>query len=263
MTGAPALKMLTFGPMIDSELSRFLLWNYEIPFQERRHMFGWASVLTFFHGGYGRIPVIYGDGTGGSGPRALVDEFEPRCRASRILIPGQEPLRTNVEADWQTFNGELATHTARIAYFHLLPHRDIMIGPFTSGIPAWEAAITPAIYPALQRLFSTLLRLNEKTVADSYAHALRIVDAADRRLADGRRFFWEERLTLTDLSLATALAPLILPPGYSAPIPAFAEMPEVMKQMVTAFRQRPSGALVNRVYEARAADQNSTKEAMP
>jgi len=246
--------MLTFGPMIDSELSRFLLWNYRIPFREHRHIFGWASVLTFLHRGYGRIPVIYGDGLSLSGPRPLVDHFEPRCPPDRILIPPQEPLRTNIEADWETFNGELATHTARVAYFHLLPHRDIMIGPFTHGIPGWEAGLTPAIYPALSAMFGLLLRLKPEAVADSLNQASRIVDAVDDRVADGRRFLWGDRLTLSDISFATALGPFLLPPGYSAPIPDLPLMPPVMQNIVTSFRNRPSGELVKRIYQARAAD---------
>jgi glutathione S-transferase len=253
--------MLTFGPMIDSELSRFLLWNYRIPFQEKRHIFGWSSVLTFLHGGYGRIPVIYGDGLALTAPRSLVDHFEPLCPEDRILIPGHEPLRANVEADWETFNGELATHTARVAYFHLLPHRDIMIEPFTRGIPAWEARLTPALYPALSALFGLLLRLKPEVVADSFRQALRIVEAVDDRVADGRRFLWGDRLTLSDISFATALAPFLLPPGYAAPIPDLPQMPPAMQEIVTSFRQRPSGELVTRIYQAR--DANKAGEITP
>jgi len=245
--------MLTFGPMIDSELSRFLLWTYSLPYQEKRHIFGWASILTLFHGGYGRIPLMYGGRRPLTGPRPVIDEFEPRCMASRILIPAQEPLRTRVEADWETFNGELATYTARIAYFRLLQHRDIMIEPFTRGIPAWEAKLTPALYPALRGLFTLLLRLQENTVADSLVHASRIVDEVDRRIADGRRFLWGDRPTLSDLSFATALGPLLLPPGYTAPIPDYEQMPPDMKQLIDSFRQRPSAALVSRIYQLRAA----------
>jgi glutathione S-transferase len=248
------LTMLTFGPMIDSELSRFLLWNYRIPYRERRHIFGWASVLTFLHRGYGQIPVIYGDGLSLTGPRALVDHFEPLCPADRILIPPEEPLRTNVEADWDTFNGELATYTSRVAYFNLLPHPDILIEPFIRGIPAREARLTPTLYPALRRLFGLLLRLKPEVVADSLEQAERIVDAVDARVADGRRYLWGDRLTLSDVTLATALGPFLLPPGYTAPIPDLPQMPPEMHKIITSYRQRPSGELVKRIYQARAAD---------
>jgi glutathione S-transferase len=245
--------MLTFGPMIDSELSRFLLWRYGLSYRERRHMFGWASVLALVHGGTGQIPLIYGNRVKLTGPRAIIDQYETRCDPSQILIPAQEPLRTQVESDWVSFNGELAAYTARIAYFHLLPHRDILLEPFVRGIPALEAKLTPALYPALRSLFTVLLRLNEKTVADSLAQASRIVDDVDRRIADGRRFLWGSAVTLSDVSFATALAPLLLPEGYTAPIPSYSQMPTELRRLIDSFRQRPSSALVSRIYALRAS----------
>ena len=72
---------------------------------------------------------------------------------------------------------------------------------------------------ALKSLFALLLRLKPEAVADSFQQSLRIVDAVDARVADGRRYLWGDRLTLSDISFATALAPFLLPSGYSAPIP--------------------------------------------
>jgi glutathione S-transferase len=244
--------MLTFGPMIDSELSRFVLWRYALPYREKRHIFGWASLLALLHGGTGQIPLIYGHRLKFTGPRAIVDHYETSCDASQILIPAQQPLRTQVEADWASFNGELAAYTAKIAYFHLLPHRDILLEPFERGIPPLEARLTPALYPALRRLFTLLLRLDPNTVADSLAQTYRIVDDVDRRIADGRRFLCGDQVTLSDLSFATALAPLLLPEYYTSPLPTYAQMPAELKQLIDAFRQRPSSALVSRIYALRA-----------
>ena len=244
--------MLTFGPMIDSEMSRFAMWRYAVAYREARHIFGWASILTLLHGGYGRIPLIYGGGPAFTGPRPIVDYYETCCEPGQILIPAQEPLRTAVEADWLIFNGQLATHTARVAYFHLLPHRDILLPAFVNGIPPLEARLTPALYPVLRALFTLLLPLNPATVADSMSHTKRIVDEVDRRIGDGRRFLCGDRATLSDLGFATALAPLLLPEGYTAPIPTYEQMPDELRQIIDSFRQRPSAALVSRIYALRA-----------
>ena len=243
--------MLTFGPMIDSELSRFVLWRYRLAYREERHMFGWVSILTLLRGGFGQIPLVHGRGSKFSGPRALVDHYDLVCDPSQILIPSQQPLRMRVEEDWTCFNGELAAYTARIAYFHLLPHRDVMLGPFTNGIPTLEARLTPALYPLLRGLFSLLLRLDAKVVAEALEQTMRITDEVDRRIADGRRFLWGDAVTLADLSFATALAPLLLPDGYTAPIPSYQQMPADLRHLVDTFRQRPSSALVERIYALR------------
>jgi glutathione S-transferase len=245
--------MLTFGPMIDTDLSRFLLWRYAQPYREERHIFGWASVLAVLHGGTGQIPLTYGNRLKLTGSRGIVDHFEARCEASQILIPAQQPIRAQVEADWERFNDDLGTYTRNVAYFYLLPHRDIMIEPFSRGLPWLEAKLTPALYPALRGLFTLLLRLDPKRVADSLAQASLIVDEVDRRIADGRRFLCGDKLTLSDLCFATAMAPLLLPEGYTSPIPTYAQMPAKMKQIIDSFRQRQSSALVGRIYALRAS----------
>jgi len=244
--------MLTFGPMIDSELSRLVLWRYGLPFREERHIFGWVSILALLRGGTGRIPLIYAHGVRLNGPRAVIDRYELLCEPGQILIPATQPLRTRVEDDWIKFNGDLATHTARIAYFHLLPRRELLLDPFERGIPPVEARITPALYPALRELFTLLLRLYPKVISDSVDHAKRIVDEVDYRVADGRRFLHGEAVTLSDFSFATAAAPMMLPDGYTSPFPCYDQLPPKMKLIVDSFRERPSSALVGRVYGLRA-----------
>jgi hypothetical protein len=81
-TPRPRLTMLTFAPMVDSKKTRFLLWHYRLTYREERHIFGWASVLTFLYGGYGRIPMIYGDGLRLTGPRKMADRWNKHVRAT-------------------------------------------------------------------------------------------------------------------------------------------------------------------------------------
>ncbi len=51
MTPAPNLRLLTFAPMIDSELARLLLSHYRVLYVEEDHLFGWVSLLTLLRGG--------------------------------------------------------------------------------------------------------------------------------------------------------------------------------------------------------------------
>jgi glutathione S-transferase len=252
---SPALpKLVTFGPMIDSETSRLILSRYRIRYEEERHIFGWVSVLTLLRYGSLQIPVLAGVKPSLVGPMAIVDHFEDTCPAEYILLPAGEPRRAHVLADWARFNGGLATHTAKLAYFHLLPHPDILIEPFVRGIPAAEAKLVPALYPALRATFNLLLGLSAAAADDAWVQTQLALDLVDARLADGRPFLTGDRLTLSDLSLAAAIGPLLLPVGYSAPIPPLERMPQGLQRIVEACRQRPTAALVTRVYAARLAD---------
>jgi glutathione S-transferase len=236
--------------MIDSELCRLLLRRYGVAYREEPHLFGWGSLLAIRHGGYGRVPLLYGSGLRLTAPRALVEHFEERCAPERKLVPARQPLRTEVEADWRLYNGELAAETAVAAYFHLLPCREVMVEPFSRGIPAWEASVTRSWYPALRQLLTLLLRLNAGRAADALTRIRTTFDRTDLRLGDGRPFLTGDEVTLGDYALATAAAPLLLPHGCGAPMPAFEDMPATMQGVITDLRQHRTSSLVQRVYDA-------------
>ena len=248
---SPDYTLLTFGPMIDSELSRFVLWRYAVPYREERHIFGWVSLLTLIRAGTPQIPVLLSRKPALVGPRAMIDHFEKTCPPDRALLPARQPLRSKIEANWDRFNGQLAAETAKFAYFHLLPHPDILTEPFCRGIPAGEAKLTPTLYPLLRRLFTLLLQLSPAAAADALLRIRIAVDAVDKRLTDGRKFLHGDDISLADVALATAIAPLVLPPFYTAPIPPFESMPEPLKDIIAEFRTCPTGLLTERVYALR------------
>jgi glutathione S-transferase len=241
-------RLLAFAPMIDSEFARLLLVHYGVAYTEMDNLFGWASLLTLAHGGFGQVPLLYGDKLHLSGPRSIAEHFDADCAPTLRLFPRSEPERTQLEIDWSSFNGDLAGWTARIAYFHLLPQRAVMVPVFQHNLPAWQRRITGPVYPALRALFTLLLQLKPAIVADSVLRVDSALAVIDRRLAEGRRFLIGDRLTLSDLALATALAPLVLPPAYAARLPPLEAMDETMQALVARVRQRPAGSFVMRIF---------------
>ncbi len=247
--GTAPLRMLTFAPMIDSEFSRLLLAYYAVPYQEERHLFGLASVLALRHGGTGQIPLTYGNGKRLTGPRAIVDCYDPACPVERRLIPPGEPTATHVEADVNRFNGLLATETAVFAYFHLLPRPDIMMRPFCLGLPNVEAnALRSWAYAPMRWLLSLLLRLSPARAADALVRIRSAFNYTDRIVADGRRYMAGSTVTRGDFALASAVAPLLQPSGYGAPMPPLEAMPATLASITTELRARPTATLVQRIY---------------
>jgi glutathione S-transferase len=246
---APARpKLLTFAPMVDSETSRLLLHHYNVAYEERDHLFGWVSVLTFFHGGYGRVPLLYGAGCRLTGPWAIVQNFDLALPPERRLAPADGPLAAQVKADWDSYNGQIGADTAVFAYFHLLPARDLMSPIFAAPVPPGEARITPTVYPLLAGLFRMLLRLSPERAAAAQARIRSIFDATDKRVADGRLYLCGDRLTLGDIALAAASAPLLLPDGYCAKMPPVEAMPAPVADFIAELRARPTGKFVQRLY---------------
>ena len=240
--------LLTFAPMVDSELSRLLLAHYGISYLEEDHLFGWVSLLTFFHGGYGRVPILYGKNVRLTAPRPIAEHYDPLAPPERRLIPADGQLAQQVQADWHRYNDEMAADTAVFAYFHLLPLRELMSPIFAAAVPPREAQWTHDVYPLLRGLFRTLLRLGPKRAEAALARIRTIFAETDARVADGRPYLCGDRLTLGDLALASAAAPLLLPAGYGAKLPAVELMPSVLRSAIRELRRQPTGEFVQRLY---------------
>ena len=88
--------MLTFGPMIDSEIARQLLRHYQVPFTEERHLFGWSSILSLIRAGTPRNPVIMGQGLSLAGSRAVANYFDPLAPDDLKLLPLDPTLRARL-----------------------------------------------------------------------------------------------------------------------------------------------------------------------
>jgi glutathione S-transferase len=247
--GGPPATLLTFAPMVDSETSRLLLRYYGVDYRERDHLFGWVSLVTLLHGGNGNVPLLYGRGVKVTSPRAIAEHFDAALPPERKLIPVAGPLKDEVEKGWQSYNGGIGADMAVFAYHHLLPAKALMAPVFAAPVPRFQAMLVPLVYPLLRAAFTKLLKLSPEHAEQAFGRILAIFDATGALLADGRRYLAGGRLTLADIGLAGASAPLLLPPGYGATMPAVEAMPPVMRAAVETLRAHPTGAYVKRLYE--------------
>jgi glutathione S-transferase len=200
------------------------------------------------YGGFLQVPMLHGGGARLDGPREIVEHFDPTIPAEKRLLPPEQPLRATIDADWDRYNGALAGDTAAVSYFYMLPERDVMVPLFQRSLPPGESRITPAAYGALRWLFTVLLGLRQPRIDDAVLRIRMAFDATARRVADGRPFLVGDRLTLGDLALATAAGPLLLPEGYTAPVPTYEQMPPPLRAIADELRAHPTAAFVSGLY---------------
>ena len=241
-------KLITFAPMIDSETWRLLLHHYGVVYEEEPHAFIWGSFLALFRAGSPQVPALCGGRLNLVGPDTAIARWDAEQPPGHALIPADPMKRAIAQDDWTQFHGTLATCTARLAYYHLLPHRDIMIEPFIRGIPRGEAALTRVIYPLQRGLLSLLLQLTSEKAADALTQIRATFDKIDARISDGRPLLQGDRLTLGDVALAAAAAPVTLPENGRSPIPPLAQMPATYAAIVREMQGRPTARLVQTVH---------------
>lgn len=249
----PPLKLMTFAPMIDSELSRLVLDHHGVAYEEVDHLFGWVSLLTFAHGGYGRIPILYGRGLHLTAPRPMAEHFDRGSPPEKQLIPNSEPARARMEQGWDLYSGQMAHDTAVVAYYHLLPQRDLMIEVFSRRIPPIQVALLPHVYGALKGLFGLLLQLSADQARSSLARVRAQFAQTDEMLAHGAPFLDGERRTLADLALVSAAAPLVMPDHYGAALPSFDQMPSELKTIIESLRDTRTARFVQDFYRGQTS----------
>ncbi|MFZ4739137.1 MAG: glutathione S-transferase, partial [Bradymonadia bacterium] len=67
-------------------------------------------------------------------------------------------------------------------------------------------------------------------------------------LADGRSYLVGDTFSAADLTFAALTSPMVMPPAYAAPLPPESEAPEGFRALVEAWRARPAGKWVTRLY---------------
>jgi glutathione S-transferase len=239
--------LITFPPSLDSEFSRFLLTHYGIERREERHVIFISSVITLARARTVRFPVLFDESLRLNTVHKLIDHFEPRAAPERRLVPPGTDL-VALRADWKLFHHELNTATTVLAYYHLLPHRDIMVEPLSQGAPPMEVGAVDRGYPVFRTLIGALLRLSPARAEKMLGTIRSCLQRVDDRLADGRRYLLGDRFTLSDMAFAIAAAPVVWPDEYGGAVPRLADTPPALQAVVRECRERPSGALALRLY---------------
>jgi glutathione S-transferase len=153
-----------------------------------------------------------------------------------------------MDADWNRYNGGLGTATAVLGYYHLLPERALMSEPLSRGVPKAEAYVIASTYSAFTKQFKVLLRLNAAHARDALEETRVMFEEIDLRLADDPPYLVGDRLSLSDIALATAAGPVLLPKGYSSPMPALVHMPQSLQRIIRELRQHKTAMFVERIY---------------
>ena len=240
--------LLTFSPMINTELCRFVLAHHGRTYREASHLIPWVNMLALWHGWHIRVPLLYGDGHRLAGPLRIIRHFNNSCPPELKLIPSEKQLSDQVAAGWDRFNETFGMAVAVFAYYHLLPHRKLMLEPLSRGMPAGERRFFEAHYATITGGLKSYLRLNADHAQQSLGAIRSTFDETDKLLKDGRRYLVGDRLTLSDITLATSAAPILLPAGYDPPMPPFHQLPSEVVSVITEMRQHETARFVERIY---------------
>lgn len=174
---------------------------------------------------------------------------DAKLSADRRLYP--DAGRADVDRWVEELDAEFGVDTRLWAYAQLLPRKDLVKRYGFAGAPRWQGLLAGASYPVLKRVIGRLLQISPAAVAHAEQRIDRMLDRVDGLLSDGRPYLTGDRFTAADLTFAALGAPLVSPPEYHVPLPEPDVMPGEATERVRAWRSRPSGKHVLRMFRER------------
>jgi glutathione S-transferase len=246
--GLAPVTMITFAPTLDSEQARMLLRYYGIPYCEHDHLVPFVLLPVKLHGGDGNVPFVYGKGVKVASPQPIAQYYDQFVPEALKLIPTDPAGAAQFQADWLLYNGTMSAGTAIFAYDHLLPEGRLMKPIFAAPTSWFERLIMPIFYPIMRMLITKKLNLTPERAQAAQEKILSSFAETDKRVADGRPYLNGERMTLADIALAAAAAPMLLPKGMGFELPTLEQMPPPMRTLMEQLRGTPTAAFVQRFY---------------
>jgi glutathione S-transferase len=242
-------RLITIPPSHYCEKARWALELARIPFVEERH----PPLLHLPAARKGRAtghstPVLVADGEVVPDSTEILEFVQRRHDAAWSPYPLDSQLRLEVEELEELFDTRLGPHTRRLAYYHLLPHRDLFLGSVLAGVGSGERLIFTLLAPVIASLMRRGMNINEASAGRSLDRVREVFSEISDRLADGRTYLVGAGFSAADLTFASLAAPVVLPPNYGSPLPTLDQLPEGLLTVVEDFRGTPAGKFVLTTY---------------
>lgn len=244
--------LYNYPPSITTEKIRWLLDYYGIPFEDRRIAlslyFIWVNLINFpkFRKSVPYLidkqnQLFFGR------PKQLLEHFDPQQAPNKQLLPPLDQhniqgINSNIE--------KIGSVVRLWAYSHITPEKEIFLGSITAGAPQPQKNTTRFLYPIIKAYANKTFPPDSQQVAEAHHTLVTAFDQLDILFSDQRPFVLGKKFSWLDIELCVHAAPCVMAEEYAGGgvFPELIDLPEAMRPLVEAFRQRPSGQYVLRMY---------------
>ena len=225
------------------EKARWALDRCGVAYEEDGHLPVFHYLATYRAGARRTVPVLVDGTTVVRDSTDIVAWADAKRPGTLLPVSGA----TDVLAIEDDLDDHVGPATRRWAYFHLLPNRgaDRFI---TADVPRWERALLRATRPVAVSYLRRSLKIDAAGAERSRLKIEAAFARVEQILADGRRYIAGDRFTVADLTFAALAAPVLLPDNH--PVQSFdpALFGDAVREQIHAWRERPAGQLVLRLY---------------
>ena len=241
-------KLITIPPSHYCEKARWALDRAGIAFDEEAHPPGLHVRPCKTAGGGRTTPILVTDLGTFPDSTEILHFVDSQTDDPPPLFPTDSVQRAGVEELEDLFDEKLGPHTRRLAYFHLLPNRQLFEGAALVGAGGWDRTVFKLMMPMIRSMMRKGMKIDAKGAERSLVRIREVFDFVNERLASGREYLAGGRFTAADLTFAALSAPVLLPRGYGAPLPTLGEIPDEMLAVIDEMRSSPAGRFGLRMY---------------
>lgn len=224
------------------EKARWALERSGIPYRERPHLQVFHRFAVRRAGGGTTAPVLVMDDQVLADSADILEATSAKAPPELQLYPDDPQTAADARALQRDFDARLGPESRRWMYYELRGRGDIARDYGCTGIPGWQRASLPLVYPIAARIIDRVLDVTPETAAQAKNAVQATFDEVAERLADGRPFLCGESFSAADLTFAALAAAVLMPPEYGVPLPQPDALPPQMATKVNAFRSHPAGA---------------------
>jgi glutathione S-transferase len=244
-------RLITLPPSTDCETARWLLDHYEVPYQEERHTPFFLFSALRKAGGSNQYPLYQHRDLTLAPWQAIFNHFESKADPEDQLTPRDDEAARLLQGQIDRFQAVLAEEAPKWVFGYLLPNRRLTNAAFAFGAPWYERFIVNALYFSVRIVMARGLGTS-RDIAEEAGDKLRgAYDDLDALLMDGRSYLTGDQFTLLDVVVCAHGGLTVMPAEYGAPLPALQSLPEPLGSEVEAFRARPAGQYMLRMFAER------------
>ena len=242
------MKLITISVSHYVEKVKWALKISGIPFEEESHLPGIHAAVTLWltRGAHRSTPVLI------DGNQVIADSTRIlRHLATKYRQKWLYPIPQALELE-ERFDKNIGPHTRRFIYEQFFEQGFSVAELYDQKVAIpWQKAILPAFAPLMKEVMIRDMAINPAAAEKSRAQFEAEFEFAEKRLADGRMYLCGDTLTAADITFAALSAPVILPQGYGARLPKPEDAPvgSRMRQLIEAYRARPTGQFILRLYK--------------
>jgi glutathione S-transferase len=185
--------------------------------------------------------------------RYLWGDYAGRLPAGRTEFLAPTPATLELE---RYFDQRLGNDVRVWVYSRIFARRDLTLrswGIEEPRVPGWQRALLRAGTPLLRFAVRRMLGVTPARAARALERTREAFDRVDALLADGRRYLGGDAPSFADITFASLAALAVLPPEYAGRAIqgrrlAIEELEPDWRAEVEAFRARPAGQFVLRLY---------------